>query len=182
MNHTSEMKMKLPMMDKGEEKRQSNFFDICRKCKTDYSCCFGTRPPITGERRKIIEEYLKKEKLPIANAFVEEKYAFPKENTQGYCVFHDMRTRKCVIHSIKPETCVSGPITFDINKMTGKIELYMKMDKICPLAGIVYKDKEMLQKHLKSARGEIIHLVDELDSEALKAILKKDEPETFKIE
>ena len=175
------MKMQLPMKNKGEEKRQSDFFDICRKCKTDYSCCFGTRPPITRERRKVIEEYLKREKLPIANAFVQEEYVFPKENTQGYCVFHDMKTRKCIIHSVKPETCVSGPITFDTNRTTGKIELYIKMEKICPLAGIVYKDKEILQKHLNSARKEITRLVDELDSDALKAILKKDEPETFKI-
>ncbi len=175
------MKMKLSMTNKGEEKRQSIFFDVCSKCKTEYSCCFGTRPPITIERRKIIEEYLKREKLPIANAFVQEEYVFPKENTQGYCVFHDMKTRKCIIHSVKPETCVSGPITFDTNRTTGKIELYIKMDKICPLAGIVYKDKEILQKHLNSARKEITRLVDELDSDALKAILKKDEPETFKI-
>jgi hypothetical protein len=34
---------------------------------------------------------------------------------------------------------------------------------------------------LNSARKEITRLVDELDSDALKAILKKDEPETFKI-
>lgn len=173
--------MKLSMTNKGEEKRQSNFFDVCSKCKTEYSCCLGTRPPITRERRKIIEEHLKREKLPIANAFVQEEYVFPKENTQGYCVFHDMKTRKCIIHSVKPETCVSGPITFDTNRTTGKIELYIKMDKICPLAGIVYKDKEILQKHLNSARKEITRLVDELDSDALKAILKKDEPETFKI-
>jgi Fe-S-cluster containining protein len=161
--------------------RQSNFFDVCGKCKTSYSCCFGTRPPITEERRKIIEEHLEKQGIPIVNAFVQEDYMFPKENVEGYCVFHDMKTRKCVIHAVKPETCVSGPITFDINKKTGNIEWFVKMDKICPLAGVVYDDKKLLQKHLESAKRELTHLMKELAPEALKAILQKDEPETFKI-
>jgi hypothetical protein len=55
------------------------------------------------------------------------------------------------------------------------------MEKICPLAGVVYGDKEMLQKHLESAKRELTHLARELAPDALKAILKKDEPETFKI-
>jgi len=55
------------------------------------------------------------------------------------------------------------------------------MDKICPLAGRVYEDKSLLQKYVESAKKEISRLVNELDSEALKAILKKEEPETFKI-
>jgi len=82
---------------------------------------------------------------------------------------------------MKPETCVAGPITFDINLRTKKIEWYLKMEKICPLAGVVYKDKESLTKHLESAKREILTLVRELDPEALKAILKIEEPETFKI-
>ena len=38
-----------------------------------------------------------------------------------------------------------------------------------------------LKKHLETAKREILNLVTELDSEALKAILKIEEPETFKI-
>jgi hypothetical protein len=77
---------------------------------------------------------------------------------------------------------VAGPITFNINSRTGKIEWFIKMEKICPLAGGVYEDKAMLQMHLGSAKKEISRLVKELDSEALCAILKKDEPETLKID
>jgi len=161
--------------------RQSNFFDVCSKCKTSYSCCFGTRPPITEERKRIITEYLEKHGIPIVDAFVKEDYTFPKESAEGYCVFHDMKTRKCVVHAVKPETCVSGPVTFDINKKTGNIEWFVKMEKICPLADFVYGDKEMLQNHLESAKRELTRLVRELAPDALKAILKKDEPETFKI-
>jgi len=87
-----------------------------------------------------------------------------------------------LIHPVKPETCVAGPITFDINAKTGRIEYFVKMESICQLAGIVYRDKELLQEHLESATKEILRLVEELDSKALRAILRKDEPETFKID
>jgi len=45
----------------------------------------------------------------------------------------------------------------------------------------VYKDRKMLRRHLESAKKEIGRLVNKLDSEALNSILKKDEPETFRI-
>ena len=101
--------------------------------------------------------------------------------SDGYCVFHDKKTKKCVIHPVKPETCVAGPITFDMNVKTGKIEWFVKMERICQLAGVVYHDNELLRKHLESAKKEIMRLVTQLTVEELKVVLKKDEPETFKI-
>jgi len=163
-------------------KRQNNFIGVCSKCATDYSCCHETMPPITDERRKIIETYLRKKRIHIENPFVITDYVFPRLDVDGYCVFHDRQTRKCKIHSVKPETCVAGPITFDINGKNAKIEWHIKMQKICQLAGVVYANKSLLQKHLEAAKKEIRRLVDEIDSSALKAILKKDEPETFKID
>ena len=112
---------------------------------------------------------------------MEEEYVFPNETDEGFCIFHDKATRKCRIHSVKPETCVAGPITFDINEKTGKIEWFIKMDKICGLAGVVYRDEGLLCAHLENAKRELLRLVDELGCEELRAILKKDEPETFKI-
>jgi Fe-S-cluster containining protein len=170
------------MLGKKEGKRQSDFFNVCSKCKTSYSCCHETTPPVSSERRKIIEAYLKAEGVSIKEPFEEAGYVFPRLDEEGYCIFHDKRTRKCLIHPVKPETCVAGPITFDINVKTGKIEYFVKMESICQLAGIVYRDKKLLQKHLESATKEILRLVKELDSEALRAILRKDEPETFKID
>jgi hypothetical protein len=38
-----------------------------------------------------------------------------------------------------------------------------------------------MRMHLKSAKKEISTLIDELDSVELETILKKDEPETFKL-
>ena len=169
-------------MQKDGSGRQSNFFDVCAKCRTNYSCCNDTTPPVTQERRRTVETYLKENGISVPNPFQRTEYTFPKLTANGYCIFHDQETRKCIIHPVKPETCVAGPITFDINFKTGKIEWFIKMDKICQLAGTVYQDRQLLQKHLSSARREILRLVDQLDPRELHAILKKDEPETFKID
>jgi hypothetical protein len=76
---------------------------------------------------------------------------------------------------------VAGPITFDINVHNRKIEWHLKKETICPLAGKLYRNGGILKRHVESAKKEILRLVYELDSEALKAILKIEEPETFKI-
>jgi Fe-S-cluster containining protein len=170
------------MSAKNESKRQGNFFDTCSQCKTSWSCCHETTPPVTDTRRKIIDAFLAENNIRIKNPFVKTDYVFPRLDKDGYCVFHDKKTRKCLVHAVKPETCVAGPITFDINVRTGKIEWFIKMKKICALAGLVRQDSIMLQIHLGSAKKEISRLVKELDSGALSAILKKDEPETLKID
>jgi hypothetical protein len=163
-----------------KSERQSNFFNVCSQCRGN--CCINARPPLTLRRKQIIEEYLQEQKIPIKNLFVQASYIFPREAAEGYCVFYDKNTRKCQVHPVKPETCIAGPITFDINIETKKIEWHLKTEKICSLAGELYKNKEALQKHLESAKKEILKLVHELDSEALKTILKIEEPETFKID
>jgi len=169
------------MLEKrGEQSRQANFFNVCGNCPL--SCCVEARPPVTSKRKTIIENYLKVTGLAIENAFEEKNtYTFPRETEGNKCVFLDKNTKKCRIHLVKPETCVAGPITFDINLKTGKIEWLLKTEKICPLAGALYKNKSMLQSHLESARRELLKLVNDLDAEALQAILKIEEPDTFKI-
>jgi hypothetical protein len=162
--------------------RQEDFVNICTGCKASYACCLGTRPPVTPSRRRIIEKYLEDRKFPIIGYFVVEDYVFPREGEDGYCMFHDLRTRRCLVHAVKPETCVAGPITFDLKKQTGRIEWFLKKEEICPLAGVILRDRELLSKHLASAKREIMRLVHDLDSTGLKAILRKDEPETFKID
>ena len=170
------------MSAKSESRRQENFFETCSQCKTSWSCCHETTPPLTNTRRKIIDDFLAKNNIRIKNPFVKTDYVFPRLGKNGYCIFHDKKTRKCLVHDVKPETCVAGPITFDINVGTGKIEWFIKMEKICALAGRVHKDSVSLEIHLGLAKKEISRLVKELDSRALCAILKKDEPETLKID
>jgi len=164
----------------GEQIRQANFFNVCENCPK--SCCIGARPPVTSKRKATIENYLKATGLTIENAFEEKNtYTFPKETEDNQCIFLDKTTKKCQIHPVKPETCVAGPITFDINLKTGEIEWLLKTEKICPLAGELYRNKSLLQSHLESARRELLKLVDDLDADALQAILKIEESDTFKI-
>jgi Fe-S-cluster containining protein len=181
MNHTSENRGDIHLSGKNKSRRRGSFFAICAQCKTDHSCCHDTKPPVTSERRKIIETYLEEEKFPLENIFIEAHYTFPRLDADGYCIFHDRKTRKCAIHSVKPETCVAGPITFDINKKTEKIEWYIKKEKMCQLAKTVFSNKRSLHKHFRVAKKEIGVLLNQLGSEALISILKKEEPETFKI-
>ncbi len=162
-----------------QSRRENSFFDVCSQCGG--ACCRNARPPLTIKRKQIIEAYLKKQKIPFGNPFVQAEYVFPKEDAEEYCIFYDKKTGKCLIHSVKPETCIAGPITFDINIKNQKIEWHLKTEKICPLAGVLYKNKGTLKKHLELAKREILALVSELDSGALKVILKIEEPETFKI-
>ncbi len=159
-----------------ENKTGCNFFETCKKCKMD--CCHRVKPPITSERRKIIEGYLKSHLFSIENLFVEKVYTFPREDAEGYCVFYDKQTKQCVVHSVKPETCMAGPITFDLDMKGRKIEWYLKIGKTCQLAGKLWEDERTVKEHLKLAKREMLRLVRELDPEALKAILKIKEPET----
>ncbi len=125
--------------------------------------------------------YLERHKIFIKKPFVQGAYAFPAEDAEGYCIFYDNKTKKCAVHPVKPETCKAGPVTFDINLGDRKIEWYLKMETICRLAARLYENGELFQRHLKIAKKEINRLVRELDSAALKAILKIEETETFKI-
>jgi len=77
---------------------------------------------------------------------------------------------------------VAGPITFDVNAEAGKIEWFIKKESLCRLAGTVYEDKTLLKKHLTAAKREVFRLLHQLTAEEVKAILRKEEPETFKVE
>ena len=99
----------------------------------------------------------------------------------GFCVFYDKDTRKCIVHSVKPETCRAGPVTFDINRRTRKVEWYLKTAEVCALAKTLYENDNLFREHFKVAKEEMLRLICELDSKALQAILKIEEPQTVKI-
>jgi len=160
--------------------RQDDVYRVCRACLL--GCCNGARPPLTPRRMRLIESYLKANGLGIVNPFEVRDYVFPRETDDGYCVFFKKSASKCTIHKVKPETCVAGPITFDINQKTGRIEWFLKNDRICPLAGSLYRDKEAFNNHLKSAKREIRRLTRDMDNRALRAILTIEEPDTFKVD
>lgn len=158
--------------------RQRDFFNVCETCQL--GCCNGVRPPLTPQRRRAIRKFLKANNILVSSPFENRDYVFPRETQDGDCIFFEKTTKKCNIHPAKPETCVAGPITFNINHETGQIEWFLKTEKICQLAATLYKDKEAFEKHSKTAKSEIMKLVQNLDSKALCAILTIAEPDTFK--
>jgi Fe-S-cluster containining protein len=155
-------------------------FDVCSQCKL--ICCQYANPPLTRNRQKILTDYAKEKNISVKALFAGEDYSLPAADSEGLCVFYDKKTQKCQVHPVKPETCKAGPITFDINLETGKVEFYLKKAEICAFAQILYDDKEKFRLHLEAAKTEIMRLVCELDADSLRAILKIPEPLTFKVD
>ena len=161
-----------------EDKGATYSFDVCSECKS--ICCQDAKPPLTSSRKKIIEEYLKKNKIKIAKPFAKGEYSYPAVDREVYCRLFNKKTGKCMVHLVKPETCVAGPITFDINFDTQKVCFFLKKEEICAYAGVLFKNKPALMKHFEVARKQIIDLIDQLSAEELRALMKIDEPQTFK--
>ena len=85
------------------------------------------------------------------------------------------------MHPVKPETCVAGPVTFDLNFSNKKVEWFLKKGEICALAAMLYNNKVAFKKHFKIAKKQLTQLICELDPQELRTIVKIDEPQTFKI-
>jgi len=159
--------------------RKTCAFDIC--CECTRSCCQDAKPPITRERKIVTKNYLKKFENVPKKIFTESEYSYPSVDVDSFCILYDKGTKECTVHQVKPETCRAGPITFDINLHTGKIEWFLKNGELCLFAGKLFETPEQLSGHLKVAKTEIMHLICKLDPACLQAILKIDEPQTFKI-
>jgi len=119
--------------------------DVCCDCKR--GCCLESKPPLSKSRKKTISAYLKNKKIDIKDPFDKEGYSYPKLADSLFCVFLD-KIGKCVVHPVKPETCVAGPITFDINFSSGKVEWFLKKSAICRYAGKLYCDEEAFKNIL----------------------------------
>ncbi len=113
---------------------------------------------------------------PFGNA----EYTFAAVDDLGFCVFYNTQTKQCQIHNVKPESCIAGPITFDINLQTRKLEWFLKTVEICTLAGELQSNPDQLNAHFKIARLQILKLINNLKAGQLRAILKIAEPQTFK--
>jgi uncharacterized protein len=154
-------------------------FNVCSQCKI--ICCQDAKPPLTENRKKIIKQHLEKQKINLKNPFTTESYSYPSVDEQVYCRLFSKKTGKCMVHEVKPETCVAGPVTFDINFKTRKIEYFLKMSEICGYAGELFNDKAAFKTHFDEAKKELTRLICELDAEELRAIVKVEEPKTFKV-
>ena len=154
-------------------------FDVCSLCKS--VCCQDAKPPLTEKREKIIKKYLKEQKIKIKKPFTKENYSYPSVDELIYCSLFNKETGKCSIHPVKPETCVSGPITFDINFRTKKVEWFLKKSELCAFAGKLYIDKTAFKDHFEVAKKELKQLICQLNKDELTSIVKIEEPQTFKV-
>ena len=162
-----------------DNKGKTYSFDVCSQCKI--ICCQDAKPPLTEQRKKIIKKYLEKEKIQIEKPFAKEDYSYPAVDEHVFCRLFNKETGKCWVHVVKPETCKAGPITFDINFSSKKIEWFLKKSELCAFAGVLFNEKEAFKEHFEAAKLELTELIQKLTAEELRAIVKIDEPQTFKV-
>jgi Fe-S-cluster containining protein len=155
-------------------------FDVCSQCKS--ICCQDAKPPLTENRKKIIKKYLNEQKINIEKPFAKENYSYPAVDELVFCRLFNKKTGKCSVHPFKPETCVAGPVTFDINFSTKKVEWFLKKSELCAFAGILYNDKAAFKQHLEAAKKELTELICQLNADELGAIVRIAEPQTFKVD
>ncbi len=113
--------------------------------------------------------------------FTKQSYSYPAVDRLAFCRFFDKQSGRCIVHQVKPETCTAGPITFDINFRTNKIEWFLKKPEICALAGKLYENEPVFQEHFEIAKAELTKLISELSVAELRTIVKIEEPQTFKV-
>ena len=131
--------------------------------------------------KKSLKEYLNKQKIKVDKPFTKESYSYPSVDETLLCVFNSKETKRCMVHSVKPETCRAGPITFDINFKTKKVQYFLKKSEICAYAGELFKHKPAFNDHYEVAKKEIMRLIKELSADELRELMKIDEPQTFKV-
>jgi Fe-S-cluster containining protein len=154
-------------------------YDVCSECKI--ICCQDAKPPVSESRKKIIKTYLEKQKINVEKPFTKEAYSYPSVDETLLCIFNSKETKRCMVHSVKPETCRAGPITFDINFKTKKVEYFLKKSEICAYAGELFKNKEVFKEHYEVAKTEIMRLIKELTADELRTLTTIEEPQTFKV-
>jgi hypothetical protein len=143
---------------------------ICDRCGG--LCCRDAHPPLSRDR---IDEIVS-DGHPFGNI---EYRGYPclAAGEDGMCVmFHAGR---CRIQALKPETCRAGPFTPDI--VNGVLEIWLKHERICPLAGLLREEPEASARLCAVAQDELLRLVRSLPSGDLAAICRIPEPETDKI-
>ena len=162
-----------------DNKGKTYSYDVCSECKI--ICCQDAKPPLSESRKKILKKYMVEQKIKVEKPFTKERYSYPSVDETLLCVFNSKVTKRCMVHTIKPETCRAGPITFDINFRTRKVEYFLKKSEICAYAGELFKDKAAFNGHYEVAKKEIMRLVEELSADELRVLHTIDEPQTFKV-
>jgi Fe-S-cluster containining protein len=86
-------------------------FDVCYECPR--SCCQDAKPPLTEERMKLIENYLKSHDRLDGQVFTISAYSFPSVNSIGFCVFYGKGTKNAVFTrlNLKLAELAQSPLT-----------------------------------------------------------------------
>lgn len=141
----------------------------CSVCHLDGGCCFEARPPLSQERIDILIEN------GVAESAVEfAGYKRLRLKQDGFCVL--FQDGKCSIHSIKPETCVAGPFTFDIKDNV--LQIFLKRENICPMVRFLKANRKAYDGLFKTSVEKIIHLIKNIPAPEMAEILKIEEPDT----
>ncbi|MFA4850137.1 MAG: YkgJ family cysteine cluster protein [Methanoregula sp.] len=143
---------------------------ICMKCGGH--CCDEAHPPVSSA---CYERLTTAGVSPDMFEFVGYKRLKTRKN--GECVLSE--NGKCGIHAFKPETCRSGPFTFDMNG--DMIAIYLKHERICPIVGLLKNEPDAYRQQYELAVQNITHLVRNLSEEELAVICSIEEPETDKV-
>ena len=146
-------------------------------------CCTHVCPPITSERKRIIDRYLQDQEISPCDWLnsTSRRYAFPRETPDGSCIFFDVVQRTCRIHPVKPETCRAGPITFDLDIGRERVIWYLKSSADCLIAAELRRQPKVLSKYLLRAKKALRQLIRQLGSSALHELLLIDEPTVSQI-
>jgi len=141
----------------------------CNECHLVGGCCFEARPPLSQERIDIL---LKNGVSADAVEFAGYKRLRLRQD--GFCVL--FQDGKCSIHSIKPETCVAGPFTFDIKGDT--LQIFIKRESICPMVRFLKANRKAYDGLFETSVEKIMDLVNSVPEAEMAEILKIEEPET----
>ena len=60
-------------------------YDVCSECKI--ICCQDAKPPLSESRKKILKEYMTKQKIKVEEPFTKEKYSYPSVDEMLLCSF-----------------------------------------------------------------------------------------------
>jgi uncharacterized protein len=122
------------------------------RCSNCGICCTETEMLLSQKDIKLIES-----RGFSKNYYVKydlQGYAQLK-NRDGYCVFYDLKNRKCIIYSDRPAGCRVYPVILDEDKG-------IVLDDICDSRNTISE----IEKKLKGEK--VIKLLDKIDNEAAK--------------
>lgn len=140
---------------------------ICAECGG--RCCYDAHPPLTPGK---VAELRAKGVPPSVIEYT--GYTRMKAHDDGMCVM--CSGGRCRIHAFKPDTCVAGPFTFDVQDHT--LRLFLKDESLCPLVPYLVADPEAYATQYQKAVKSLTSLVRSLPADDLDAINRIPEPDT----